>query len=234
MQKQIKQYVICIMLTVSTHVFGDFYHTLIHQQSNEDKIACFLSMVSDASVCTNDTEVLDQALKKVVLDGKYLEMGVFAGRTINHIASKVPNVTIHGFDSFEGLPENWTRDDTTMFCKGFFAMNNFPSVALNVKLYKGWFIDSLPIFKKDILQEQPIAFLHIDCDLYSSTKTVFDILGNNIVNGTVIVFDELYRYPGFEHHEIKALYEFLKYKKYQVKYLAYNIYHEQVAVQIVA
>jgi hypothetical protein len=90
----------------------------------------------------------------------------------------------------------------------------------------------LPEFKKEILKDAPIAFLHIDCDLYASTKTVFDILSDNLVSGTVIVFDELYNYPGFDKHEIKAFTEFLDEKKMLVKFLAYNSEHEQVAVKL--
>ena len=41
-------------------------------------------------------------------------------------------------------------------------------------------------------------------------------------------------FPGFERHEILALQEFLARKNYKVEYLAFNIYHEQVAVRIVA
>jgi hypothetical protein len=55
----------------------------------------------------------------------------------------------------------------------------------------------------------PIALLHIDCDLYSSTKTIFELLSDRIVPGTVIVFDELVNYPAFKKHEVLAFYEFL-------------------------
>lgn len=50
--------------------------------------------------------------------------------------------------------------------------------------------------------------LHIDCDLYSSTKTIFKYLGEKLTEGSIIVFDELIGYPGFEEHELKAFYEF--------------------------
>ena len=50
--------------------------------------------------------------------------------------------------------------------------------------------------------------LHIDCDLYSSTKTVFSYLGARLTKGSIIIFDELIGYPGFEEYELKAFYEF--------------------------
>lgn len=161
-------------------------------------------------------------------------MGVFRGNTINFIAKNSPEKIIYGFDSFEWLPEHWQRDDTNSFVKGYFAINGLPAVEINVQLIKGWFNNTLPLFKENILHKLPIAFLHIDCDLYSSTKTVFDVLGDNIVPGTIIVFDELYNYPGFDKHEIKALYEFLETKNFSIEYLAYNVNHEQVAVKIIS
>ena len=42
---------------------------------------------------------------------------------------------------------------------------------------------------------------------YSSTKCVFDNLGPQIVSGTVIMFDELMGYEGWEQHEYRALQE---------------------------
>lgn len=51
---------------------------------------------------------------------------------------------------------------------------------------KGWFDETLPKFAAEV--EGPAAFLHVDCDLYSSTRTVFEALGDRVVPGTVIVF----------------------------------------------
>jgi hypothetical protein len=74
--------------------------------------------------------------------------------------------------------------------------------------------------------------LHIDCDIYASTKEIFDNLVDNIVPGTVIVFDELYNYPGAEEHEFKAFQEFLDGTGKKSVYLAYNQYFEQAVAQI--
>lgn len=198
-----------------------------------EKMQKMLLLLQDAKKCTSEFEVLSIALQNISIDGFYLEMGVFQGRTINFIASIMQNKIIYGFDSFQGLPEAWDRDDLKYFTKGFFATSGLPIVASNVELHKGWFNESLPEFKRDILRDQPIAFIHIDCDLYSSTKTIFDTLGDHIVDGTVIVFDELYNYQGFDRHEIKALYEFLQQKNLTLEYIAYNYNHQQVAIKIV-
>src|SRR5262245_26000335 len=56
------------------------------------------------------TEVLLFGLDHVRCQGLYLEFGVWRGRTINLIAKRVFYETVHGFDSFEGLPEEWQRN----------------------------------------------------------------------------------------------------------------------------
>jgi len=182
----------------------------------------------------SDSDVLIHASTTAQgIQGCYLEMGVGMGRTINLIAGLNAKKTIYGFDSFEGLPADWDKGDT-VWVKGNFALkdsNYAPPVYRNVRLYKGLFKDVLPKFKSLILGHQGIAFLHIDCDLYSSTADVFNILESNIKPGTVILFDELYNYPNYEQHEWKAFQEFLKKTGYQFDALAYNINHEQVAVR---
>lgn len=131
-------------------------------------------------------ENIKHALANVSLTGYYLEFGVASGRTINFIASIInPNI-VYGFDSFEGLPEDW-ETYVDFFPKGSFKQNTIPEVRNNCKLVKGLFNDTLPTFSKQI---ETTAFLHVDCDLYSSTKTVFDTIGHTLKVNSIIVFDE--------------------------------------------
>lgn len=139
-------------------------------------------------------------------DGLWLEFGVYRGRTINRLARRAPGL-VYGFDSFEGLPEDWDRG-AQFTPKGAFHVNGVaPHVRRNVRLAPGWFAATLP----DFLAETPgkVALMHIDCDIYSSTKTVFDCLADRIGPGTTVVFDELINYPTFRDHEWRALYEFV-------------------------
>ncbi|GAA6622679.1 hypothetical protein NUACC26_085030 [Scytonema sp. NUACC26] len=64
--------------------------------------------------------------------------------------------------------------------------------------------------------------LHVDCDLYSSTKTIFRYLGEKLTEGSIIVFDELIEYPGFEEHELKAFYEFALASEKQFQWIGIN------------
>ena len=175
---------------------------------------------------TSKFDLLSLAMQKANVTNKLIcEFGVFSGDTINHIAS-LTNEKVYGFDSFEGLPERW-RDG---FGKGHFKKENLPSTLQNVELVVGWFDNTLPIF----ISRHPkqAGFLHIDCDLYSSTKTIFDLLTPYIQPGCVIVFDEYFNYPGWEEGEFKALDEFLTKTGLTYEYLGYNRLSEQVAIII--
>ena len=100
----------------------------------------------------------------------WLEFGVASGKSINYI-SRFTNDKVYGFDSFEGLPEKW-RDG---FEKGAFNRNGYlPHVNSNVELIKGWFNETLVNFIQT--QNKKVSFIHMDADLYSSTKYIFDIL----------------------------------------------------------
>jgi hypothetical protein len=184
------------------------------------------SHMADINSVATPLAVHDIAVKHLTLhDGIAMEFGVFTGKTINYIARKLPNIDVFGFDSFEGLPEFW-RDG---FDKGFFN-TALPAVEKNVTLVKGWFDQTLPEFERK--DSRKIAYLHVDCDLYSSTQTVFACLGHRLVAGSVIVFDEYFNYPGWQEGEFKAFKEFLAATGKEYRYLTYNRCHEQVAVLI--
>ena len=78
----------------------------------------------------------------------------------------------------------------------------------------------------------PVAFLHLDADLYSSTRTVFDLLGDRIVPGTVIAFDEFFNYPGWREGEYRAFDEFCHQRRAEVRYLGFVGRDEQAVVKI--
>ncbi|WP_051656756.1 hypothetical protein [Butyrivibrio sp. AE3004] len=75
--------------------------------------------------------------------------------------------TIYGFDSFEGLPEDWFTASTD-FNEGSLRQGKIPEVRKNVELVVGLFDATLTDFLE--AHKENVAFMHIDCDLYSSTK----------------------------------------------------------------
>jgi hypothetical protein len=132
------------------------------------------------------------------MDGLILEFGVYKGTSIRHIAERVPDRQIFGFDSFEGLQEPWIFAPQALFAD----VDKLPSVPENVTLIKGFFEETAA----DFLQNHPenIALLHFDSDLYSSCKYVLEAYGQRIRPQTVIVFDEFFNYPKWMDGEFKA------------------------------
>jgi hypothetical protein len=190
--------------------------------------------LQNAKRLNSDADLLRYASDQVKIEGVYLELGVCTGKSINFIAALNPGQIIYGFDSFQGNPEDWHRNHSVL-PQGTFGLKDpakIPLVLNNVKLIQGFFEQSLPYFVQTLLERRPIAFLHVDCDLYSSTNSAFQILGPYIKHGTIIVFDELYGYPEFAECEFRALTEFLEHSGYAVEYLAFNAMFEGVAVRI--
>ena len=174
---------------------------------------------------------LTACTKAATVDGLWLEFGVYRGRTLMAIANNTTNL-VYGFDSFEGLPEHWDDDNPL----GVYSLNgDIPFGAIcgsnddnpgmydssstvtvqpwskNIRLVKGLFQDTLENFLD--LHTEPIAFMNIDSDLYSSAKYILDL-----------TFDELCDYPTYREHEIKAFAEFLLETKYDYECL----YHQDL------
>lgn len=158
--------------------------------------------------------------------GLICEFGVAGGKSINFIAKLLPDHPIYGFDSFEGLPEDW-RD---LHPQGIFKQERLPPVEPNVRLIKGLFADTLPAFLQQ--HPEPALFLHIDCDLYASTKTVLEMLRPRIQEGTILCFDEFFNYPGWKEGEYKAFREFAAQTKLQYEYFSYCRYGTQAAIKV--
>jgi hypothetical protein len=100
----------------------------------------------------------------------------------------------------------------------------------NAQLVKGWFADTLPPFISS--HSAAVSFLHVDCDLYSSTKCIFDVLDERVGPGCVIVFDEYFNYPGWQRHEFKAFQEFVGRRSLKYRYEGVVPSHQQVCVSI--
>ena len=153
------------------------------------------------------------------LDGQILDLGVYKGESTRGLAELFPDATIHGFDSFEGLPGDWS-----IALAGHFGdvAGRLPEVPANVRLYKGWFSDTLPPWSVRHAGHA-ISLLRVDCDIYSSTKTVFDVLGPMLRPGSWILFDELIGYQGWQDHEYRAFEEFLDESGLGCEYVAYGL-----------
>ena len=195
--------------------------------AKKEAVDYVLTYMQGAHIARDRYGLLTFALVKAAPQGLVLEFGVEKGLSINHLGAQTSR-TIHGFDSFEGIPADWSG---TMETKGKFTMKGkLPRVPANVRLHVGWFDKSLPDFLQRTAEK--VALLHIDCDIYEATKVVLDTLKDRITTGTVIVFDEYFNYPGWRLHEFKAFQEFIASNGHKYRYIGLSAEKGHVAVEI--
>lgn len=231
---------------VKHHVYTRFVkilirHALVHEKSfkfRRDVVGAIQawefekSEFADVRQFETHEELVLECIKRANPNLKdWIELGVATGNSIrlfSSIAKKLDlDPKISGFDSFEGMPEDWhgrvKKGDLNH------PMPNFKNK--NIRLYKGWFETSLPKFVDNELNEQ-IGFLHVDSDLYSSAKTAFENFKGYIRSGTVILFDEYWNYAEYSEHEFKAFREFIQENNLEFEYIGYHRHHMQAAVII--
>jgi len=154
-----------------------------------------------------DRSAVFAAVAKQVHDKQvlYLEFGVFRGASMRYWSSalKHPKTRLHGFDSFEGLPEDFDVDGP--YVKGTFDVGGeIPQIDdSRVQFFKGWFDEVLPTYQ---LPDHEVLVIVLDADLYSSTLYVLRHLRPFITPGTFIYFDDMSR----PDHEPRAFREFMK------------------------
>jgi hypothetical protein len=166
-------------------------------------------------------------------DCLFLEFGVGSGKTTAVIAWKLKQLygehgaTIHGFDSFQGIPESW---DHTNLVAGTFSMDGeIPEHLVNmtnVKVHVGLFNETLPDLNPYLAAKAPVAFAHIDVDLYSSSVQVLSHIACSLIPGSVLVFDELVNYVGFEKSGEYRAWQYIA-NRYQIDWDYGGIFWQQ-------
>ena len=183
--------------------------------------------MADAMMFPNRRALFEHCLARAPKDGLILEFGVEKGASTRQLAA-ITSRPIHGFDSFQGLPEDWAGTEER---KGKFSTNGqLPNVPGSVTLHPGWFDDTIPKFKER--HPGPAAFVHVDGDLYSSARSVLWGLADRFVPGTVLLFDEYFNYPNWQQHEFRAFQEFVDTFQVEYRYLGFSIKNGHVAVVV--
>jgi O-methyltransferase len=169
-------------------------------------------------------ELIAPAIKQPAI---YLEFGVFEGEAMRRWLAVLSHEgsRFHGFDSFEGLPENWTLlcDKKVFDLEGRMPVFN----DARVTLHKGWFSNTIPPFIAGFQTPDQLV-VHLDADLYSSTILPLRALLPHFRVGTVLVFDEFFD----REHEMKAFSEFLSDEDLEVECLGGTSALTQVAFRI--
>ena len=185
--------------------------------------------MTEATVFENGDDFRLHCLRRAP-EGAILEFGVAGGHSITVLGNASADKTVHGFDSFEGLPEDWSGH---LEQKGAFTQKGvLPKVPANVRLRPGWFKDTIPPWLAD--DSAKIGFLHVDCDIYSSTHDILWGLRERLQVGSIVVFDEYFNYPNWRQHEFKALQEFKAEFEVTYRYIAFTALGGSVAIEVLS
>jgi len=134
-------------------------------------------------------------------NGVAIELGVYKGTTLRVIREAYAG-KVYGFDSFQGLPQDWRED----YPAGTFAVDSIPKVD-GATIVVGMFHERLPEILPTL--NAPVTFIHFDCDLYSSTTESLAAVTEYLDDRVVFCFDEYEGYDGWEQHEHRAFVEWL-------------------------
>jgi O-methyltransferase len=120
----------------------------------------------------------------------YLEFGVHTGVSMRYWSRllKSPQSRLHGFDSFVGLPHDWSLEGHG---RGYFSTSGaVPEIDdPRVSFFPGWFEDTLPEY---VWPEHDVLIVMMDADLYSSTTTVLSLLKDRLQPGSYVYFDQFH------------------------------------------
>ena len=150
----------------------------------------------------------------------YMEFGVAAGYSFDWFMGKNtnPGSRFYGFDTFDGLPEDWGP-----FKKGSFSNDNKVPVLKDSrgKYFKGLFQQTVPGFLME-LDNTRRNVLMMDADLWSATLYALTMLAPYLKKGDIIFFDEFV----VPTHEFKAYLDFVEsyYVKLELVAAANNYY----------
>jgi hypothetical protein len=107
----------------------------------------------------------------------YLEFGVFEGASMRYWSGRLkhPAAALHGFDSFQGLPEDF--DVSGPLTKGTFCTEGKIPVIDDprVKFFKGWFDEVLPSYA---VPEHEVLVINMDADLRPEAPAAVDPPGD--------------------------------------------------------
>jgi O-methyltransferase len=189
--------------------FITYYNRLVLWIYSNRKQLAFNDFYSPLRKYDKRLTMYDHLLGKYQLDQQkitYLEFGVANGGSFKWWLQHNKNSAsrFYGFDTFEGLPEDWG-----VFDKGDMAYNVPALEDARGKFYKGLFQDTLNNFLKEneshLTQDTP-KIIHMDADLYSATAFALSQLYPYLKKGDLILFDEF----NVAMHEFKAYDEFVK------------------------
>ena len=198
-----------------------------------------------ASLDKKEVNVGDDPLQHILTNGLFdsgasvVFVGVKDGRQVK-LTSRFYSDTIYGVDNYKGLEEDW-RDG---YAAGALGRPKAPRTPKNVTVVSdvATYGEGVTRVKNDFVKDNKVGLLIIDSETYTPCYQALTILSDNLREGSIIVFDEIINYPGYEGHEVKALENYLAESGKRYEALAINgpstsdqedyYMHQRVAIRI--
>jgi hypothetical protein len=140
--------------------------------------------------------------------GDYYEFGCHRCRTFRMALTEarlhnMEEVKFWAFDSFEGLPDPTTETSVEIWKRGALTTSETEFMQLvrehgiyvdRVRTIKGFYSETLTkeLRQRCLDEEDRIALVNVDCDLYESAVPVFDFIEPLMQEGTVIYLDDVF------------------------------------------
>ena len=167
--------------------------------------------------------LFDDMINKSKKERPLYEFGVWRGISFKYLIDTFKKG--FGFDTFEGLPEDWHQEK-----QGKYSADGIIPQVDGAKFIAGKFEDTLPRF---FSKSRPLAsIINFDADLYTSTLCALNYSKPVIDEDTILIFDEFIINKNWEQDEYKALNEFCCSNNLSYEVLALSYMSKQVAVKI--
>ncbi len=124
-----------------------------------------------------------EAVSKI--PGDMAEVGSFEGVSAKLLAVTDRNRTLHIFDTFEGLPEPGSKDSAGFYSGQYRASEK--EVAAYLKEFRAHIYKGLFPSTAGPIENKTFAFVHLDVDLYSSTKSCLEFFYPRMARGGIIL-----------------------------------------------
>jgi hypothetical protein len=178
-------------------------------------------------------------------DELLLDLGVWIGWS-TRLISDASDRTVYGFDTFEGLVEDWQIDDQVLIKRGTFSLTEplaqrlMPDTGVilhdgvpdalgrKVQFIRGSTYETLAPFLAD-RPAAPIRLFHMDLDTYESCLHALETCKDRFIEGSILVFDEYLVTNG----EMLAFYEFQSRYELEWRYRAWGLEAWEMNVEMV-
>jgi hypothetical protein len=178
-------------------------------------------------------------------DELVLDLGVWLGWS-TRLISDACGRTVYGFDTFEGLVEDWQIDDQMVIKSGTFSLSEplaqrsmrdtgvslhdgLPAaLGRKVQFIRGSTYETLAPFLAD-RPAAPIRLFHMDLDTYESCLHALETCKDRFIEGSILVFDEYL----VTNAEMRAFFEFQSQYELEWRYRAWGLEIMEMNVEMV-